>query len=118
MVEAALVFPLVILTVVAVIQMLLFFYQLVETEANMHMALRVESGRISETSECAPQIKTKFPVYQRGTEVYFLGNMAFMDRGILKSLEKQLSARKYVDHEADFVRIVDLVNQKEQSHDE
>ncbi len=118
MVEAALVFPLVVLTVVALIQMLLFFYQLAEKGAEMHMALRAESGRISETVQCAPQAEPGFPVYQRGTEVYFLGSMAFAERGLLQKLEKQLSAQKYVDHEADFVRTVDLMNQKGKSNDE
>ena len=40
MVEAALVFPLIILTVVALIHMLVFLYQQTELRARMHIALR------------------------------------------------------------------------------
>ncbi len=113
MVEAALVFPLVILTVAALIHMLVFFYQLAETRANMHMALRAESGRISKTVKCEPSAEPVFPIYKKATEVYCLGNKTFMERGLLKKLEKPLSAKKYVDHEADFVRTVDLVMRKD-----
>lgn len=118
MVEAALVFPLVILTVVALIHMLVFFYQLTEAGANMHMALRAESGRISKTVECEPCAKTEFPIYKRAKELYCLGNKTFLERGILKNLEKSLSAKKYVDQEADFVRTVDWLRAKERADDE
>lgn len=118
MVEAALVFPLVILTVAALIQMLVFFYQLAETGAHMHMALRAESGRISKTVEYAPRIEAKFPIDKRGKQVYYLGTMTFMEKGILKKFEKQLSAQKYIDHETDFVRMVDLTKKKERSNDQ
>lgn len=113
MVEAALVFPLVILAVAALIHILVFFYQLAEAGANMHMALRAESGRISKTVECEPYMETEFVIYKRAKALYCLGNKTFMKKGILKKLEKPLSAQKYVDQEADFVRNVDLVRKKE-----
>lgn len=118
MVEAALVFPLVILAVVAIIHMLVFFYQITETGANMHMALRAESGRVSNTVECRPYTEAAFPIYKRAKEIYCLGNKTFMERGILSRLEKPLSARKYVDHEADFVRNMDLLKKKEQADEQ
>lgn len=118
MVEAALVFPLVILAVVAIVHMLVFFYQITEVGANMHMALRAESGRVSNTVECQPHKKAEFPIYKRKQQVYYLGNMTFMGQGILNRLEKPLSARKYVDHEADFVRNVEFSKKKERADEQ
>ena len=50
MVEAALVFPIVILSVCGVIYMLIFFYETAETRAAMHTVLKAESGKTTHTA--------------------------------------------------------------------
>ena len=113
MVEAALIFPLVILAVMAVIYIIIFLFQQVETQSEIHIALRKESGILSKTVAYRMKTDKKYPVYKKKKQVYFQGKLHFMERGILKSLDKSISACSYIIDEREFIRYLDLVRQKE-----
>lgn len=108
MVEAAIVFPLVILTVVGLIEILVFFYQLAETGTNMHVALRAESGRLSKTVVYGERREPPCPIYKRGGRLYYSAEVDFLERGLLRRIHKHIAACQYVDHEAAMIRGVDL----------
>lgn len=113
MVEAAMVFPLVILTVMALISMMVFFYQQTETRARMHIALRAESGKASKTVEYLTKAEAVYPIYKKSGQMHCQGTMSFFTNGLLNEREKGLSASKYIDRETNFIRYVDLIRQKE-----
>lgn len=107
-VEAAIVFPLVILVVLALISILIFFYQLTESNVKMHLALRAESGRLSGTIHYRNEEDAPFPIYERERRVYSRVSLTFFSRGLLQSLSKDLYAYKYADNEQNFIRRTDL----------
>lgn len=109
MVEAALVFPIVILSVMALIYMLIFIYQQTQLRAQMHMALRAESGRASQTVEYLTKAKSPYPVYRKGLTVYYEGVLDFRKKGLLIPVRKDLSARGHINDEVAFIRLADLV---------
>lgn len=113
MVEAAVVFPLVILVIMAVIYILIFLFQQAETQSKMHIALRKESGILSKTVVYQMRIDEKYPIYKKSKQVCFQGELHFRKRGILKSLDKPISAYGYIVDEREYVRYLDLVKQKE-----
>ncbi len=115
MVEAALVFPLIILTVLALIHMLVFLYQQTELRARMHIALRAESGQVTQTVEYITKVNASYPIDHRGGQVFYASSVEFSKKGILNRRTKELSAHKYADDEAMFVRMVDLAQIKEQA---
>ena len=117
-VEAALIFPLVILSVVALIYMLLYFYRLTEIRTEMHIALRAESGRIRETVFYEKEPKEPFPVYRKAGCLYSSGTVTFTETGLLKAGKKELSAKKYVIDEAEFIRLTDLLKGDKNDEDE
>lgn len=118
MVEAAFVFPLIILSVVALIHILIFFVQVTKEGTVMHLALRCESGRISDTLQYEKQIDGRFPIYRKGDRVYFQGDIVFADKGILRKLKKKITAYKYIDNETDWIRKIDLIKEKKANNDE
>lgn len=114
-VEAAMVFPLVILSVVALIYMMLYFYQQTETRAEMHIALRAENGRLTETVFYGKEPKEPFPVYRKAGRIYSQGTLTFTKTGLLRSGGKELFARKYIVDEAGFIRLTDLLKEEERN---
>lgn len=118
MVEAALIFPLMILSVMALIYMLLYFYQLTEIRTEMHIALRAESGRISETVFYEKEPKEPFPVYRKTDHLYSSGTLTFTETGLLKAGKKNMYARKYTIDEAEFIRLMDLLKGEKKDEDE
>lgn len=108
MVEAAVVFPLVILAVAALIQILVFFYQLTETNVKMHLALRAESGSISQTVIYETAEEPPFPVYKAGNRLYYSARLSFLEKGILRQIHKDIAARHYINRESAAIRSFDL----------
>lgn len=102
------VFPLVILAVLALIYILIFFYQVTETNVKMHLALKAESGKLSETLDYGEKPETPYPIYRNAGSICYKGALSFLERGLLKSLHKEISASKYVDNERAFIRLMEL----------
>ncbi len=108
MVEAAIVFPLVILTVAALIQILVFFYQLTEVNVKMHLALRAESGNLSKTVLYGEKETPPYPIYRKGSRLYYSARISFLPKGILQQIHKEIWARQYITREAAIVRGAEL----------
>lgn len=113
MVEAAVVFPMVILTVMALIYMFQIFFRETEIRADMHKALRAESGKCCQTLQYQENIQSPFPIYRKGERLYCRGTLQSKERGILKAGEKMLYSDKYLDDERNFIRKIDLIPQRE-----
>lgn len=109
MAEAALVFPLVILTVAALIYMFQIFFRHTEVRAGMHRALRAESGRICETLQYGEPVQPPFPIYRKGSRLYCRGTLRSKSKGILDAQEKTFLSEKYVDDERDYIRRIELL---------
>lgn len=108
MVEAAILFPVVILAVVGIICILIFFYNQIETQSSMHMAMRKEAGEINKTTEYLTKVESPYPVYRKGKYVYSKGTLTFLERGLLRGNSKELQGRYYVTRGKDIVRHKDL----------
>lgn len=118
MVEAALVFPIVILSVCGVIYMLIFFYETAETRAAMHTVLKAESGKTTHTVTYLTPISTDFSVYRKNRKLYCETERKFSPAGILGEQTKRMRAEKYIDDEAQRIRYLDLVEKKEKQKGE
>ncbi|MCQ4636267.1 hypothetical protein NE619_05960 [Anaerovorax odorimutans] len=81
----------------------------------MHIALRAESGRVTETVEYITKVKADYPVYNKGGQVYYEASLGFSEKGMLRRATKKISAHRYADNEASFIRTVDLARLKEQT---
>ena len=90
-------------------------YQQTELRARMHIALRAESGQVTQTVEYITKANASYPIDHRGGQVFYASSVEFSKKGILNRRTKELSAHKYADDEAMFVRMVDLAQIKEQA---
>lgn len=116
MAEAAMVFPIVILAVAALIFVFQFFYQQTEMRVEIHKALRAESGEIHGTMKYHRKPETPFPVYRKGGTLCCYGTMKSKKKWFLEKQEKELMSEKYLDDEKQFVRMADLIKQKEKTN--
>lgn len=114
-VEAALVFPVMILTIIAVLWMLVFFYQHIEKKTDMHIALRSESGAICGNMNYI-DYASDLQVYQSAQGIYCYDMVQFESKGILSGKEKEIQARKYLINEVDLIWITDLMRKKVSSN--
>ena len=109
MVESAMIFPLVILTVVALIYIMIYFYGQLSDKVDMHVTLRAESGEICENMHYKTIDDYGFTVYKEAQQIYSNGNL-HMDKAVLLNVrEKNFSARKYLIDETEYVRLVRLL---------
>lgn len=110
MVEASLVFPVVILTVIAVIHILLFFFQQTELRTQMHLALRAENGRYSGAMIYEKNVEMPFPIYKEALHFCSYGTVKFSKQGILESSAAEIEASVYCFDAVNFVRFTDFVD--------
>lgn len=112
MAEAALVMPLIILAVMAVIYAMIFLEKQVDVRSEMHMQLWAERGAVSHTMQVNHHIDGHFPVYSRkvlsGGTVYYEGNLPFAGRGLLKNFGSMSRGSLSWLRERDVVRAADL----------
>ena len=115
--ESAMVFPMVVLSVAALITMMSYFYMQLGERVDMHIMLRAESGEVCENMFYGNLNDEQYPVYKKTQQLYSEGNMHFRNNGILKKREKKISARKYLIDEAEFVRLTkaagDVISENE-----
>ncbi|MEG2344500.1 MAG: hypothetical protein RSB81_01000 [Anaerovoracaceae bacterium] len=110
MVEATLVFPLVILAVISIIYILVALYTQVYTQAQMHIALREESGIQTKTVEYLGEVKADFPITKANGYVYYQGELKLKKGGVLDGIfSRELSGRCRLNQGRMNVRIKDLL---------
>ncbi len=113
MVEAAVVFPLVILTVVAVIFILTFLFQQVTYNARLHLALNATMGQETDTvmtyRNVPDDIKPYPSFYGIFPSYYADRGLHFSKKGLLnKSFTKVLESRVYTVDEKKFILYTDF----------
>ncbi len=104
-VESVMVFPLVVLSVTALISMTSYFYMQLGKSVDMHVMLRAESGIVCDNMFYGNEPDTGFSVVKKTQQLYCEGNVHFGKKGILSEREKKICARKYLIDEASFVRL-------------
>ena len=116
MVEAAVIFPLIILAVMAVIYTLIFMNRQVSVRADMHINLWAERGIVSKTATTDTAPDAGFPVYGKkaaaGGTVYYSGSIGFMKRGLLKEYNRKSEGRLKWVREKELIRAADIIGEK------
>lgn len=116
MVEAAVVFPLVILAVISVICILIFLYNGVEMQCKMHMALRAEAGEVTETVNYIQQPDFVAPITRKGQhKLETKSQLKMGKRGLLFGGAKLFQETCYLSNGTDQVRKRDLIYEKMQN---
>lgn len=109
-VEAALVFPLIILAVMGLIYIFIYFYQGTAEQATAHIALRKEAGMIYGTVKYQMEIEAGIPINRKGSRVFYIKNIAFVQQGILQQQMRELNGSYYIVRGKTIVRNADLVD--------
>ena len=86
--ESAMVFPLVVLSVVALISMMTYFYMQLSERVDMHIVLRAESGRGCENMFYGNLPDRSFSVYKKPQQLYSEHIVRFGSKGLLESRKK------------------------------
>ncbi len=112
-VEAAVVFPLVILTVTAVIYILAFMYDEAAAQVEMHLALNAHMGRETRTVITYSNVPENANIYEGKKDIekcYFAENgLRFGKKGLLRhSFMKRLESRIYSVDEKKHIRYSDF----------
>lgn len=113
MVEAALVLPVVILTVMAVIYILVFLYNETAVRAKVHVAANAKMGDETGVSITKKHIPHGIGVTKGsallGSAYYADGSVSFKKKGILKnSFTKQINTYTYEVDEKKLIRYTDF----------
>ena len=114
MVEAALVFPLVILSVAAVITIMIFLFEEDASTARVHIAANARMGKETETVKVMKNVPNKINV-ESGYKI--LGKcwiaedeLVFRGNGLLdKNFSKDKESYVYETDEKQYIRIVDFI---------
>jgi hypothetical protein len=114
MVEAAVVFPLVILSVAAVICILLFLFDETVTHARLHAAVRAASGKGTETVLVYRNVPGVIRTFadRRGMRPVQRAEETAAARGgglLPRRLQKRIGSSAYEVNEKRFIRNVDFV---------
>lgn len=107
--EAAMVFPVIILSLIAVIYILIYFYDQTGEQVKMHMVLRSESGRMCDNMYYDNQDADGMTVYRKNNKIYSYKMVSLGKNGLLEAREKSLYAEKYLIDEAAIVRMADIM---------
>ena len=109
-VESVMVFPLVVLSVAALISMMSYFYLQLNQRVDMHTALRMESGLVCGNLFYANYEEAPFPVYKKVQQLYSEGAVSLQSGFLLHKRDKKIYARKYLIDEAKVVRMASAVD--------
>lgn len=114
MVEAAVIFPLVIMTVIAVVFMLIFMFHEVTAQARIQVAVNAEMGRKTETVFAYRNVPQKVSPYMgtRNFHPCWIADeqLRFNRKGLLsRSFTKKKESTAYDVNEKRYIRIVDFV---------
>lgn len=105
-VEAAAVLPFVIISVIALILMMTYFYSQLNERVDMHIALRSECGNLCENMFYNNEIRDDITVYEKSQQIYSNSAVDSKYNQLLKKRRKEIAARKYLIDECKFVRMV------------
>lgn len=116
MVEAAVIFPLVILASIAVVFILGYMYSQVHSNAKMHLALNDVMGSESETVFTKSKVPKGINTYESpsfsGKTWHASESIRFQKRGLLKAFSKESESRVYEVDEKKYIRYHDFFNEE------
>lgn len=109
LVEAAMIFPLIIAGVMAAMYIIISLYLSLSLQSSMHVSLRKESGELSETVYRIEETK-EYPVSKTmiglRPAVFMEQEQKYKIRGLFKNeILKKKKGRSYIINEADIIRI-------------
>lgn len=107
-VEAAMVFPVMLLAVISILYMLIYFYNQVDNQIKLHIALRSENGEVCNNMYYENKDNNNLSVYRKGALLFGYSTISLEDKGILTGRDKLLYDKKYITDEVMIVRIADL----------
>lgn len=108
MVEAAVVFPVIILSLLTVIYIFIYFYDNVREQVSVHSVLRYEAGLIGGNIYKKDQKESELPVYRQGDRIYCCSTAASEAMGLIGPAERKIYAEKYIIDEASAIRLADF----------
>lgn len=115
LVEAALIFPIVIAGVMAVIYIIIGIFSAFTLQSSIHMNLKKEAGKISETiikEEQTKQYSIKERMHGFNNVLYTEADAEYKtNRLFKKSIDRREKGRVYVIDEAEFVRRTQLAKE-------
>lgn len=114
MVEAAVVLPLIIFSVMVIIFILVFINRQVSVQSQMHIKIWAERGNVTETVVTNHSHEGKFPIYKGSSTasktLCYDGTVNFSKRGLLtRNYSKQLKGYIHAVREMELIRLTDLV---------
>ena len=109
-VESAMIMPLVIMSVSALICMMIYFHTQLCERVDMHIMLRAESGSICGNISYGNETDSSMTVYKETQQIYSKGIVKSDKWLLLYGREKELYARKYLVDEVRFIRMTGIIN--------
>lgn len=115
MIEAAIIFPFVLLSILGIIVITLFMYNEIVTTVDMQMALKCKSAEISKTSEmiydCKDEVMLEGVVdFSRALKSSNEINIA-NDKFLLARKEKVINMRSYIINEKNRIFLYDFLKE-------
>lgn len=104
-VESVIVFPVMVLTVTALICMMSYFYVQLSDRVDMHIMLRAESGRLCSNMYYKDTVERGFMIYKEAQQIYSSHVAVSEKHRVLPVREKEIGARKYLIDETGIVRM-------------
>lgn len=115
MVEAAMVFPMVILSAVALMSMMLFFYRQVEAQCRLDIAARRTAGELTETVYCTGKWYPGYSVEKDGrNKVSGAKTVFFTEQGLLENTAADLHVQAYLVECGAWIRKWDMLEAAQQ----
>lgn len=118
MIEAALVFPVIILTLMGMIAILMFLFEDAAGQAGLHLVIRTEAGRKTGTFHGQPgSTNVSYDRGIRGVHSVINGktSVTFEGAGILpRVVHKPLAAYQYLTDERKYARYIDFFTLEEE----
>lgn len=108
-VEATAVFPLAIISLIALVFMMSYFYCQLNERVDMHVMLRAESGKLCGNMFYGNDVNDEITVYEKSQQIYSTSIVNSQYNRILKKRGKEISARKYLIDECKFIRMSNAV---------
>lgn len=108
-VESVLIFPVVILTLTALICMMTYFYAQLCSRVEMHVMLRAESGRLCGNMYYKDIDERGFTIYKEAQQIYSCHVTESARHAVLADRDKEISARKYLIDETEIVRTTGFI---------
>lgn len=105
-VESVMVFPLVVFSLMALIYMMIYFYDQLENRVDMHIMLRAECGEVCDNMDYGDRGESAVPIYKKAQQLSSYDVISITGNEMLNAHSKSIEARKYLIDEVKFIRSI------------